>query len=91
LTIFTVLLRTLPDHYTADSTFTWFALMTPGDMQKNLTKLGIAEKYTYERPGVVPPTHVVESFTAIKAILNDNTSFSSPYATRAKDVMEGKG
>ena len=86
-----MLLRTLPEHYTSDSVFTWFALMTPEAMKDNLSKLGIAEQYSFDRPGVAPKPHVVESFTGIKAILEDIETFVAPYPARAKDIMGGKG
>ncbi|KIJ55788.1 hypothetical protein M422DRAFT_152180 [Sphaerobolus stellatus SS14] len=84
-------LRTLPEHFTDDSVFTWFPLMTPEAMKENLSKLGVSEKYSFERPGVAPKVQVVESFTAIKDILDNNASFTTPYTSRAKDVIESRG
>jgi hypothetical protein len=92
LSQYLVLLRTLPNHYTANSTFTWFALMTPEAMQDNLTKLGIVKSYSFERPGQTYDPIMVNKFKAAKAILQDRVSFGATYGERAREVMpQGTG
>jgi cytochrome P450 len=86
-----LLLRTLPQHYTANSCFTWFALMTPEAMQDNLTKLGVAKSYAFEMPGQAHRPVVVGKFKPAQAILDDHTSFGSRFVERAKQIMQGSG
>ncbi|KAF8519048.1 linoleate diol synthase [Hysterangium stoloniferum] len=83
-----LLLRTLPHDYTENSTFTWFPLMTPEAMEKNLTKLGIADKYSFDRPGRAPGPHIVESYAAVNSIVRDRATFHTPYVPRVQQIFE---
>ncbi|KAF8512919.1 linoleate diol synthase [Gautieria morchelliformis] len=86
-----LLLRTLPAHYTYDSVYTWFALMTPEAMKTNLTKLGVAEKYTFSRPDRSEHPHVVNTFSGVSSVLKDRVSFRASYVGRAKEIIPGRG
>ena len=84
-------LRTLPHHYTSDSTYTWFPLMTPDAMSGYTEKLGIKDKYNFNRPGSAPTTHIVSDYSLISSILKDAASFRPPYADRVGAVVKGQG
>ena len=84
-------LRTLPDHFTSDSTYTWFPLMTPTSMKNYTETLGIKEKYSFERPRRAPITHVVNDYAVVAEMLKDNAAFRPPYADRVGAVVKGQG
>jgi linoleate 10R-lipoxygenase len=86
-----VFLRTLPAHYTYDSVYTWFALMDPKEMKTKLTKLKIAEKYSFTRPDRSEHAHVVNTFSGVSSILRDGAAFRASYVERAKEVIPGRG
>ncbi|KAF8578807.1 linoleate diol synthase [Ramaria rubella] len=84
-------LRTLPANYTPNSSFTWFGLMMPEAMKENLTKLGIADKYSFERPGTQAAAQAIDTFPGVRSVLKNRAVFRTPYSDRAKDVLAGQG
>ncbi|KAF8508365.1 hypothetical protein BU17DRAFT_56768, partial [Hysterangium stoloniferum] len=85
-----LLLPTLPHDYTENSTFMWFPLMPPEAMEKNLTKPGIADKYSFERPGRASGPYIVESYAAVNSIVRDHATFHTPYVPRVQQIFENR-
>jgi linoleate 10R-lipoxygenase len=83
-------LRTLPNHFTSNSVYTWFPLMVPAEMNTHLRKLGVLEKYDLARPGVVAPVQVVNDYVEVTQILK-NPEFKPTYAGQASQVIRGPG
>lgn len=65
--------------------------MRPEAMKTNLTKLHIADKYTYEMPKRTDHPQVVEGFSSVSTILKDRTGFNASYVERAKELIPGNG
>lgn len=86
-----LLLRTLPDHYTENSIYTFFPLMTPDAMKPHLKKLNVIDQYDLSRPVAKTVIKTVNAYPQVAAILKDSDTFSSPYAARAARVIQGKG
>jgi linoleate 10R-lipoxygenase len=84
-------LRTLPNHFTENSTYTWFPLMTPEAMQVNLTSLNLINKYDLNRPTSKAPYITVKGHAEIAQILGDPETFRTPYLARASTVIPGAG
>ena len=85
-------LRTLPNHFTENSIYTFFPLMTPESMKTNLTKLGVIDQYDLSRPVERSPTVSVNGYARVAAILNDkNGGFSTSYKARVTRVLHGPG
>lgn len=84
-------LRTLPNHFAYDSTYTWFPLMTPQAMKKILTNLGDADKYQFKRSTVAQPQVAVSSYRDVFEVLRGTDRFGSAYESRAKHVVSGRG
>ncbi|KAI5116947.1 hypothetical protein M0805_003675 [Coniferiporia weirii] len=84
-------LRTLPQHYTSDSAYTWFPLMTPEAMEGYTAKMGVRERYDFGRPVGAPQTHVVVEYPLVAGMLKDVKSFRPPYADRVGAVVKGQG
>ncbi|KAH9932667.1 linoleate diol synthase [Amylocystis lapponica] len=83
-------LRTLPGQFTANSTYTWFPLMTPDAMQPILTNLNELDMYDFARPGVVPPVQEISHYLDVAQVLG-NEAFNVRYASRAAHVITGDG
>lgn len=86
----TVLLRTLPNHYTDNSSYTWFALMTPTSMNKFLGNLGKADLYDFKRPEMGKAVQAVNDFQAVSTIIGkDSGNFVAPYGAEAEALING--
>jgi linoleate 10R-lipoxygenase len=48
-------------------------------MKDSLTKQGLAERYTYDRPVATPIPKVLNTFTGIKYVFNDHHRFRTMY------------
>ncbi|KAH9857342.1 linoleate diol synthase [Lenzites betulinus] len=86
-----LLLRTLPDHYTSDSTYTWFPLMTPPVMQGVLKKLGQQDVYAAVRPGGPRPVQVLGTYADVRQVLKDEAGLRVGFADRAGKLVRGSG
>lgn len=86
-----LLLRTLPNDYTANSIYTFFPLMTPDSMKKNLTKLKLLDQYDLSRPKARTGVKTVVQYNQVAEILKSKDVFATPYAARAARVIPGKG
>lgn len=89
-TLARLLLRTLPNHFTENSTYTFFPMMTPEAMKLVLTKLNLLDQYDLSRPKPKSPVVKIEGSIRVESILKDN-NFTKPYADRAARVIKGKG
>ncbi|KIM44733.1 hypothetical protein M413DRAFT_442688 [Hebeloma cylindrosporum] len=87
-----LLLRTLPNHFTENSVYTFFPLMTPESMKAILTNLGVIDQYDLSRPVERSPTVAINGYARVAAILNDKSGgFSAPYKARVTRVLNGPG
>ena len=85
-----LLLRALPNHYTPDSSYTWFPLMTPNAMQTILTNLGDIELYDLAKPTSTNSAPEIETYRDVGNVLGSD-SFGVPYSGRAAHVIKGNG
>ena len=84
-------LRTLPKHFSHNSTYTWFPLMTPQAMKPILTKLGDIQLYDMKRPGVTSDIITVSGYTESLRILNNSERFTRPKLTKQANIVPGPG
>ncbi|KAJ2936955.1 hypothetical protein H1R20_g146, partial [Candolleomyces eurysporus] len=84
-------LRTLPDHFSENSIYAFFPLMTPDSMKVHLEKMNLLDKYDVSRPKTRSPPAVVDSQEAVVAILKDPSAFPAPYAEKVARIIQGKG
>jgi linoleate 10R-lipoxygenase len=85
-----LLLRSLPQQFTENSTYTWFPLQTPESMQVFLGKLGAADRYTFHRPGIFPETATVREYNDVRQVLG-SAQFRPSCIDRAARVVTGEG
>ncbi|KAF7326065.1 Heme peroxidase [Mycena kentingensis (nom. inval.)] len=81
-----LLMRHLPRHYPYNSVYGCFPFFTPTTMRDQLTKQGIADQYSFERPQPLAVPVVLNDFTAINYVLADAQRFPSVYATHDTDL-----
>lgn len=84
-------LRTIPEHFTENSVYTWFPLMTPAAMKVNLEALGKLDQYNVSRPGTGGSSTQVKEHSLVAQILGDPTNFKTVYAAKASTFIKGKG
>lgn len=87
-----MLLRTLPNHFPYNSTYTWFPLMTPKAMKGVLGNLELADRYDFTRPGARPQVVSVVTYDAVQKVMeNAEGAFASPYGAAARRLVDGQG
>lgn len=84
-----LLLRSLPGEFTENSTYTWFPLQTPESMKVFLGKLGTVDRYSFNRPVVLPATVIVCEYNDVRQILG--SAQFRPYSDKAARVVSGEG
>jgi len=67
-------------------------MITPVRMKEILTKAGLADRYTFERPKRTYPAIPVENYTGVSEFLGkDKKVFRTMYSLRAQDLLDGPG
>ena len=59
--------------------------------KQNLTKLGIADKYSYTRPTATPIPKVLNTLTGIRHVFDDFSKFKQTYTQDMLMLTEGYG
>jgi hypothetical protein len=85
-----LLLRALPGEFTDNSTYAWFPLQTPVSMKVFLGKLGTADRYSFDRPGVAPVIATAREYNDVRQILG-SSQFRPSYGDKASRVISGEG
>ena len=86
-----LILRTLPDEFTENSTYAWFPLMTPEAMDEILTKVGGKEKYDFVRPKTSDGVREFKEYGEVSGILKNKQVFRHPFLSRVASVIHGPG
>jgi len=86
-----LLLRTLPNDYSADSIYTWFPLVHPESMEGYLKKLGKLDGYSPLRPKPSGPVTTIENYVVVGQVLRSTDKFVPENAERAANIIRGRG
>lgn len=81
-------LRAFPNHFKPNSVYAHFPLVIPSKNEEILAKLGIAEQYSWDKPGRIPPLTFITSYTAAKTILDNQTDFKVTWGEAIKFLMQ---
>lgn len=84
-------LRTLPNHYSKDSVYTWFPLVHPDAMEGYLKNLGKVDGYDAARPKPSEPATTVNGYVEVGQVLRSTDKYVPEYVERAAEVLKGKG
>jgi cytochrome P450 len=90
-TLSRLFIRTLPNHFTENSVYAFFPLMTPDAMKTNLAKLGLQNEYDFARPAAKSETVIINTHARVAALLKDKTGFVAIYKSRLERVLNGPG
>ncbi|KAF9492298.1 heme peroxidase [Pleurotus eryngii] len=74
-----LMMRHMPRHFPWNSTYSLWPFFTPEHMRQSLTRQGIAQKYTFDRPIAQPVPVILKTFAAIKGVWNDPSRFKIIY------------
>ncbi|KAF8630607.1 hypothetical protein AX15_002834 [Amanita polypyramis BW_CC] len=77
-----LLMRHLQRHYPYNSVYGCFPFSTPQKMKESLTKQGIADRYTFDRPTPVIIPKILDSSTSIRHVMNEPETFPPVYELR---------
>jgi linoleate 10R-lipoxygenase len=86
-----LLLRALPNDYSADSIYTWFPFIHPEPMEGFLKNLGKLDEYSLERPKPRGPFVTVSNYVEVGEVLRSTDKFVPEYIRRAAEVVDGNG
>ena len=76
---YNLLMRALPFWYRGNSVYAMYPLTVPSENKKILTKLGVADQYSYDRPSYVGLPTTFKSWKAVTSILGNQTDFKVPW------------
>ena len=77
--------------FAQDNVYGLFPFFIPEVTKQNLTKLGIADKYKYNRPIATPVPKVLNTLTGIRYVFNDFNRFKVIYKADMEMLTEGYG
>ncbi|CAL1708758.1 unnamed protein product [Somion occarium] len=86
-----LLFRHLPRHYPANNVYALFPFFTPEVTRQNLTKLGVADQYSYDRPKAQPIPKVVDTLAGIRYVFADYQKFKTTYGDDMRMLTNGYG
>ena len=81
-------LKAFPNHFKFNSVYAMYPLTIPLENRKILTALGTVDEFDFERPKYIKPRKLVESYDAVKQILNDDTNFKVTWGAGFDYIME---
>ncbi|KEP48319.1 linoleate diol synthase [Rhizoctonia solani 123E] len=81
-----LLMRNLPRHYPHNSAYSMFPFFTPPATRENLTKLKLADKYTFERPVATPAPKIINNISGIKYVHNNISKYTSLHGLKMEYV-----
>lgn len=89
--MYKLLVRAFPDHIRPDSVYAHFPLVIPSENEAILTKLGLNDKYTFDRPTYIPPPTIITSYEACRSILENKTDFKVIWGKAITFLMHNDG
>ncbi|KAL6238146.1 Psi-producing oxygenase A [Aspergillus navahoensis] len=82
-----LVLRAFPNHFAGNSIYAHFPLVVPSENEKILKNLGVAEKYSWDKPSRIPHPIFINSHAACMSILNDQETFKVIWGKKIEFLM----
>ncbi|PLB54999.1 heme peroxidase [Aspergillus steynii IBT 23096] len=82
-----LVLRAFPNHFRGDSIYAHFPMVIPSENKQILTKLGVAEHYSWDSPSFVPLPRFINSHSACMSILSDQETFKVTWGKKIEFLM----
>ncbi|KAF3481341.1 fatty acid oxygenase [Arthroderma uncinatum] len=86
-----LILRAFPRHFKTNSVYAHFPLVTPAENLKILSHLGIARKYSWDKPREVPLPIPISSHSACRKILGNKHDFKVTWGETIEFLMKRDG
>ena len=86
-----LLIRAFPNHFKQNSVYAHFPLVIPSENKVILTKLGSDTKYSWDRPGRIPPLTLITSYDACKTIVNNQKDFKVTWGEAITFLAQNSG
>lgn len=80
-------LRAFPTHFKHDSVYVHYPLTTPSKTKEVLTRLGRAEKYSWNPPAPIKQPQMVVTYSAARRIMNDKDMFNVTWGPAMEFLM----
>lgn len=83
-----LVLRSFPNHFTGNSIYAHFPLVTPSENEKILEKLGTVGQYSWVKPSYSPHPTFINSHAACMSILNNQETFKVTWGEKIEFLMQ---
>ncbi|KAL2003634.1 hypothetical protein VTN02DRAFT_3018 [Thermoascus thermophilus] len=83
--------RAFPHHFKPDSIYAHFPMVIPSENKKILTDLGLAEKYSWDKPRRTPLPQLISSHAACTYILSNKDDFKVTWGETIEFLMHNSG
>ncbi|PGH27261.1 hypothetical protein AJ80_00971 [Polytolypa hystricis UAMH7299] len=85
--LYKLFLRAFPNHFKQDSVYAHFPFVVPSENKEILSKLGIEDKYSFEKPVRHGHPTMINSHLACKSILENQTDFKVAWGEAIQYLM----
>ncbi|EFR03879.1 hypothetical protein MGYG_06878 [Nannizzia gypsea CBS 118893] len=86
-----LILRAFPHHFKRNSVYAHFPFVTPWENSKILSNLGIARKYSWDKPRRVSPPIIFTSHSTCRAVLKNKKDFKVIWGETIEYLMKRDG
>ncbi|GBF61841.1 psi-producing oxygenase A [Trichophyton mentagrophytes] len=86
-----LIFRAFPHHFKRTSVYAHFPFVTPWENSKILSDLGIARKYSWDKPGRMSPAVMINSHSACRTILGNKRDFKVTWGETIEYLMKRDG
>ncbi|KAL6717332.1 hypothetical protein ACLMJK_005247 [Lecanora helva] len=84
-------LRAFPNHFQPNSVYAHFPLVIPQENRDILTDLEQVDKYSWDKPGYIPPPTFVTSYAACRSILENSDEYKVTWGKAIEFLMHNSG
>lgn len=85
-----LLMRAFPNFYRANSVYAMFPFVVPSKNEEILTRLGIAEDYSFTRPSFLKLPSPVLSWGGVVSVLSDKVKYKVPWGNHIRALTGHK-
>ncbi|EFE40287.1 hypothetical protein TRV_04981 [Trichophyton verrucosum HKI 0517] len=86
-----LIFRAFPHHFKRNSVYAHFPFVNPWENSKILSDLGIARKYSWDKPGRMNPPVMVNSHSACRTVLGNKRDFKVTWGETIEYLMKRDG
>ena len=84
-------LRAFPQHFQPNSVYAHFPFVIPDENRAILSRFGLEDKYSFDRPSLIHPPTLVTSYAACKSTLDNQQDFRVVTGKAIEFIMHNSG